>query len=293
MRSRHRGRTLGAARVVRYSTQRFGEADLVLIIAIPKSVSTSLVATLSELHHLPIATRDIRENVLMRRPIAAGFRQLALFHRRDLVEIDERVVTAIAAPGVLAKFHFPPTQRNQAQLQRVPKVVLLRDAEEIVSSYRRGEETGAWPSKSYEFAYCFSERGWQARARATGLIGELRAFADGWRAHTGAMLLLESREVIADPATALARVERYLGLEHSGETRLREERFSRGASVRRAAPRMLMRRRNLIARRMLADVSRLLVGNIEWIDGIFESRRRSKLAPVEAGAREGGGVATP
>ncbi|HEU4428627.1 MAG TPA: hypothetical protein VFT98_07725, partial [Myxococcota bacterium] len=154
-----------------------------LIIAIPKSASTALAVTLSEAHGIPIASQRIRDEWLIGAPRAPGYWQLGQFHRRDVVEIDERIARIVAARDVLAKFHFPPTPRNQAVLRDVKKVVLLRAAEEIVSAYRRGEETGAWRTKSFEFAFCFTERGWQRRAGATGLLGELRSFADGWRAH--------------------------------------------------------------------------------------------------------------
>jgi hypothetical protein len=251
-----------------------------LIVAIPKSASSALVETLAATHALSVDTRRIRDEVLLRRPIAPGYWHAAQFHRRDFVELDERVAGVLAARDRLAKFHFPPTPRNQAVLQRVPKVILLRDAEEIVSAYRRGEETGAWPTKSYEFAFCFSERGWQQRGRATGLSDELRRFAEGWRAHDGDKLVLESSELIAEPARSLARVEAYLGLPPSGLSALRHERFSRTTATR-SVPRMLWRRRMLILRRAIAEANRLVAGDAEWAHRLFESRRKSRAAPIE------------
>lgn len=253
-----------------------------LIIAIPKSASTALVSTLSAAHALPIRTKEIRDDVLLRRPIAAGYWHAAQFHRRDFVEVDEPSATVMAARDLLAKFHFPPTPRNQAVLRRIPKVVLLRDAEEIVSAYRRGEETGAWPTKSYEFAFCLTERGWQEHARKTGLTQELRAFADGWRSHDGDKLVIEAAELVAQPARTLARVEEYLGLARSELRELRRERSSRESDgSRRSLARMLWRRRGLVARRLLADTNRLISGNSGWADAFFEGRRRSRAAPPE------------
>ena len=249
-----------------------------LIIAIPKSASTALIATLSAQHGIPIETARVRDDVLLRRPIAAGYWHIAQFHRRDFVEVDERVAAVMAARERLVKFHFPPTPRNESVLRGVPKVILLRDAEEIVSAYRRGEDSGAWPAKSYEFAYCLSERSWQRRAREIGLTDELRAFADGWRAHAGDKLVLESAELLADPARALARVEAYFGLPESGLVALREERFSRAAETR-SVPRILWRRRNLIVRHAIAATNRLIAGDADWAHALFESRRRSRVAP--------------
>lgn len=251
-----------------------------LIIAIPKSASTALVSTLSAAHELPIRTREIRDDVLLRRPIAAGYWHVAQFHRRDFVEVDEAVAGVMAAGDLLVKFHFPPTPRNQAVLRQIPKVILLRDSEEIVSAYRRGEESGAWPTKSYEFAYCFTERGWQRNARKTGLARELREFAEGWHAHDGNKLVVEAAELLAEPAQTLARVEQYFGLPTSGLRELKQERFSRATDVpHRSLSRILWWRRSLIGKRLLADVNRLVAGDSRWANAYFERRRRSRVAP--------------
>jgi hypothetical protein len=246
-----------------------------LILAIPKSASTALVVTLAEAHGIPIESQRIRDEVLAGAPRAPGYWQMGQFHRRDVIEIDERIARHVAARERLAKFHFPPTPRNQAALRDVKKVVLLRDVHEIVSAYRRGDETGAWRTKSYEFAFCFSERGWQRRARATGLLSELLAFADGWRAHDGDKLVIESAELFADPAGVIARIETYLGLPLSGVATLHAERFSR-ARKKRGFAQILWRRRRLITRRLLAGANRLLAGNADWANARFERRRRAR-----------------
>lgn len=257
------------------------ERAAVLIVAIPKSASTALVATLAAAHALPIRTREVRDEVLLRRPIAPGYWHAAQFHRRDFVELDAAVAALLAERRHLVKFHFPPTARNQAALRDVPKLVLLRDAAEIVSAYRRGEETGAWPTKSYEFAYCFGERAWQARARSTGLLDELRAFAAGWRAHAGDKLVLEAAELTGDPARAIARVERYFGLAESGTRELQRERYSRASAGGRGLARLLWRRRGLFAKRLLADANRLVTGDSAWANDYLERRRKSRVAPAE------------
>lgn len=251
-----------------------------LIVALPKSASTALVATLSEQHRLPIETGRIRERLVAQRPLARGFAQIERFHRRELIELDDEVVRAVAAPGLLAKFHFPPTRNNQARLAGVPKLVLLREPEEVVAAYRRGDETRAFPLKSPEFCYCLTERGWQARARETGLLDQLRAFADGWRAHRGDMLLIEYRDLARDALGAIARAEKYLGLPQSGADSLREEKFSRAsaAAPRRSALAVLAARRGLILRRSVGDLDRLVNGDTAWSDELFERWRRGRDA---------------
>ena len=232
-----------------------------LIIAIPKSASTSLTATLSELHGLRIASAEVRSQIVARCPEAAAFRQIANFHRREVVELDARAVAAVSAPGAIVKFHFPPTENNQARLRDLPKLILLRNVEEIVSAYRRGDETGAFRLKSHEFCYCLSEQGWFARAEKFGLLAELRAFAAEWRAHDGDKLVVESAELIADPAAVLGRVESYFGLPSSGGSTLRREKFSRGPEPRPRSPlEILFARRVLIAKRLASDLRKLATG---------------------------------
>lgn len=178
-----------------------------------------MVASLGEAHGLPVGSQQLRDEDLLRRRVAPGYWHAAQFHRRDFVEIDDRIASLIAARDLLAKFHFPPTPTNQAVLRHVKKLILLRDPSQVVSAYRRGEETGSWPTKSYEFAFCFSEDSWQRRARETGLTDELRRFEEGWREHDGEKLVIESVEMVADPQGVLARVEAYFELPAYGSSR--------------------------------------------------------------------------
>lgn len=233
-----------------------------LIIAIPKSASSSLVTTLGDAHRLPVETARIRDDILQRRPVVSGFVQIARFHRRDPVDIDARVASAVSGSDAFAKFHFPPTPNNQAQLAATKKVVLLRDASSIVAAYRRGEETGAYRTRNLDFCFCLTEAGWLARARRVGFLDELERFADGWRAHAGEKLVIEYRDLVADPAGTLARVEDYWGLPRSGRTELRREKFSRNAAApRRSAAGILIARRTLMLRRLGRDVGRALFGS--------------------------------
>ncbi len=232
-----------------------------LIIAIPKSASTSLNETISELHGLPNAPARVRSEVVARCPVAPGYAQLAKFHRREVVEIDAAVVEAVCSPHSLAKYHFPPTPNNQARLQGARKLILLRDAEQIISAYRRGDATGAFRLKSHEFCYCLSEQSWHARAEKLGLQGELRAFAAGWRAHDGDKLVIESAELTADPAAVLARVEAYFGLPLSGGGALRREKYSRAPDLpQRSALAILFSRRLLLVKRLASDLRKLATG---------------------------------
>ena len=222
-----------------------------LIIAVPKSASSALIATLERIHGLPNETAQVRRGPIRRCALAHEYRQLERFHRHEVAELSEEVVAAVTRKTSLAKLHFPPTRNNQALLASSPKVILLRDPEEVVHAYQRGDETGEFKLRHPRFCFCFSQAAWMHRARELGVLDELRRFVDGWRAHAGDKLLVESRELIERPAEALARIEDYLGLTHSGAPELARVRFTRGRAARRSIPRVLWSRRKLIAQRAL------------------------------------------
>jgi hypothetical protein len=219
-----------------------------LIVAMPKSASTSLVATLSDAHGLPIASAQVRLSRLAPLPVSPGFQQLSRFHRREVVELDAGAVRDVSAPDALCKFHVAPTRNNLAKLARVPKLVLLREPEEVVCAYRRGDLSGAFPLKNAAFALCWTERDWMERAEETGLLAELRAFAAGWRAAGGDQLVLEYARVVGAPGDTLARAERYLGLDATGERTLLRRKYSRDGAARLSTARLAATRALLLAR---------------------------------------------
>ncbi len=246
----------------------------VLIVAIPKSSSSSLIATLCRAHGLPNATFSTRRRFFPHLSAAAGYPQMAHFHS-DVVEVDEAVAQAVAGKDQFSRHHFPPTPGNLARLAAIPKVVLLRDAFDIVRAYKRGDETGAFELQSHEFCFCFSERSWLDRARATGLLSELQAYADGWRAHDGDKLILDYSELIREPGRALDRVERYFHLSPSGESTLARERYSRAPTARTPnALSLLVSRRRLLLRRLLSGGSKLLLGDTAVYDKVKAAHRR-------------------
>ncbi len=232
-----------------------------LIVAVPKSASSSLVATLAALHGLRITSELIRGGKMRHCPVADGYRQLERFHRREVAEIDDAVVEAVARRGELAKLHLPPTPNNQRRLARTPKLILLRPAAEVVPAYQRGTEAGVFKLHHPSFCFCLSEAAWLDRARETGLLQELEDFVAGWRAHAGDKLLVESAELLRDPGAELARIERYFGLPASGASELARARYTR-SRPRPSVPRILFARRKLILERLAREVGGLAVPSL-------------------------------
>lgn len=225
-----------------------------LIIAVPKSASSALIATLGAAHGLPNGTERVRRGEIRKCSIADGFRELERFHRHEVAEVSDAVAAAVATRGELVKLHFPPTANNQAKLASTPKVILLREPEEVIRAYQRGDETGAFKLRHPRFCFCLSERAWMQRAIETGVLDELRAFVVGWKAHEGDKLVVESRELTRDPKNAIARIEAYFGLPPSGQSELSQVRFTRGATRRRTTPHILFARRRIIGQRISQEL---------------------------------------
>jgi len=234
----------------------------VLIVAVPKSASSSLVATLSALHGLPYESAQIRGAALRRCPVAAEFREIERFHRREVVEVDEAVVAAVSSPRSLAKLHLPPSENNQRLLEHTRKVILLREPAEVIGAYQRGTEAGVFNLHHPSFCFCLSQEEWMERARDTGVLDQLERFVAGWRDHRGDKLLVESDALKRDPAREIARIEGYLGLPLSGAQELARERYTASSAGRPSAPRILFARRKIILERIARDVGGLVVPSL-------------------------------
>ena len=185
-----------------------------LIVAVPKSASSSLVTTLCEATGKRRASPDIRRRHLRDAPAAAGFACLRRFNR-ELVEVPPAALAALAARDTVQKHHIAPTAHNRALLRGVPKVILLRPGEEVAAAYWRGYATSTWTSDVTEITRCASEAEWLAVARDMGLVAEVEAFNAGWR-EAGDGLVITHAELTADSRGTLARV-----LAHFGESAAR------------------------------------------------------------------------
>lgn len=102
-----------------------------LIIAIPKSASTSLMSTLGTIHGVPG-----RQVFFPDAPLAEGFDVLGRYHS-GVREINTTLAARFAGESAVFKQHLPPTPNNVAQLRNRKKVILLREPDAIVAAFRR------------------------------------------------------------------------------------------------------------------------------------------------------------
>lgn len=203
-----------------------------LIVAQPKSASTALLVTLGKLHDLP-ASQGFYYEAFAELEKPRDLRSLADNHF-DIRELEPNLVEKLTAPCRFTKHHIPPTPNNTDLLKGHRCVVLLRVPEEVVLAYRRGIEAGVH-NPLEAFSDCRTPDEWLDRARATGLLDDLRYFWNGWRNAPGHHLQLTYSELIKEPTESVRRIEAFWDLaETQTEIRLVRKRYSRYGRMNRA-----------------------------------------------------------
>jgi len=204
-----------------------------LIIAIPKSASTSLMATLGELHGIPA-----QQIPLSGSPPPEGVQALWKYHG-DIRELDASLAARFTVPESIFKQHIPPTPNNVKLLRGQPKVVLFRRPEEIILAYRRARRR--FISRRVEgFSVFRSDAEWLGRARENGLYQDLQNFVERWSQEPEhERLIIWYDELLRDPSAVINRIEHFWGWEITqGPVELARERYSRGGYYRLAVRNM-------------------------------------------------------
>ena len=204
-----------------------------LIVSIPKSASSSLVASLQAVTGYRRNTPKVRKQFLRPAPPPPGYSQLKRFHS-EVAEVSDEAVKTLLQPEQITKLHIVPTDNNLRQLRDVPKIVLLRPAEEVVAAYWRGMETATWTTSVKEIARCDSLDQWMQTAADMGLTDELKAFDRRWRAADGNLLVLDYQHLVTDSDAAFAAVFEYFGLDINEMPELAKVNYSKdgGAGTR-------------------------------------------------------------
>ena len=193
-----------------------------LIIAIPKSASTSLMETLGRVRNMPAKQIMHKE---LHRP-----RQMNLLYKyhSDIREYSQKLIQTFVTPGKIYKQHIPPTENNLYLLRDLKKVVLLRDPKEIIEAYWRGERVGVSDKKN-EFTHCKSLDDWLNEAAQNGLLEDLQFFKDGWLAEPNHRICyIHYQDLIKDAKGVINKIETFWGLPRTQESiDLSKKRYSR------------------------------------------------------------------
>jgi len=198
-----------------------------LICAIPKSSSTSMMQTLGELHGLSF---DQDNNNVRFLPKSEEFMFVHRYHG-CMRELNVEFVDKWTNGNMIWKNHVLPTKNNLALLDDKKKVILLRrDIMQIILAYKRAEHTNIHRRRR-EFRGCRTDQEWINRAIEIGLYSDLVKFNDKWLSHEGDKLVVYYEDVMDDQQREVNRIEGYFGLSISDNVEYAKRRWSRGGKV--------------------------------------------------------------
>jgi len=200
--------------------------DPVLIVAIPKSASTSLLRTLGRLHDIAV-----EEAHFVDLKVPDGIERLHE-HHPDIVELTSREAERVADQNKIYKQHFPPTLNNVELLRDQPVVVLLRDESEVLDAYQRAFKTYAMKKPASVDRHASGDH-WRRHAVESGLDVDLQSFTGGWTdaAHDN-LHFVDYADLVADPSVTVNAIERFWNLpETPGPIELDKARYTRSRSM--------------------------------------------------------------
>ena len=179
-----------------------------IIIAIPKSASTSLMLTLGKYHRMK-AKQDFS---FSENQIPEKCEILYRLHS-DVRELRDRDVTRLAVPNRVYKQHIYPSPNNIAKLSKVKKVVLLRPADEIIPAYKRGAiklDYSLLPGYDLDM----SDQQWLEKSKTDGLFSDLLYFNNGWKekAQPDYTLFVDYQDYLHKPQEVTNKIEEFFGL---------------------------------------------------------------------------------
>ena len=193
-----------------------------LIISIPKSASTSILKTLSNLHQI-----EGKQLYFKDYKIPEEYTQLGKYHS-DIRDFRVKDIDTFLHKDIIYKQHIPPTSNNLELLRTRRKVVLLRDPTDIVMAYYRAEKKRLHERRK-EFENVNNPDEWMQTAENIGLSAELSNFYNTWAEINDEKLIIRYEDLIKDPKRTINSIELYFGLKKTnGKIILAKERYSRG-----------------------------------------------------------------
>ncbi len=213
-----------------------------LIVAMPKTASTSLMKTLGRAWRIPA-----EQIVCPEQPVPEGYSTLARMHS-DMRILPDGMIERAKDRSVIRKQHVLPVEENLSRLSEARIVLLVRLPEDIVLAYRRGVLRGTVSNAALrEYPRDGTPREWLAQARRDGLLKQLHQFYNGWINSGLNCLTITFRHLTEAPRDAIQSIQRFWGFEQASvPSGLAKERYTRfgltGALVRRlrTAPRSLL-----------------------------------------------------
>jgi len=194
-----------------------------LIIAIPKSASTSLLKTLGKIHKL----ETTQSNEFKGNPVPDST-EILHKHHSDVREIFPENVLDFQSDSIIYKQHIYPSKNNLAQLASTKKIILLRNTQDVILAYKRGIDKKVH-NKFEGFSENMKEEEWLDSAKNLGLSSDLNNFYTIWNnINDGHTLIVHYEALIKNPSKEINRIENFLGLrETKKKIRLLKKRYTR------------------------------------------------------------------
>ncbi len=191
-----------------------------LIVATPKSASSSLLSTLASNSSM-LCQQIFFPNL----PQPDDYKILSSYHS-DIRCYPDAVIQIFASPGAIYKQHIPPTPSHLEAIGGFPVVVLQRSTREIVEAYFRAEVAGIHPPRP-DLAGVKSIDSWNRRADDIGLTNEIESFNHGWKQFEGNKIVIHKDDLVQDPLNTINRIQKFWGLSLSSSVKLKKTRYSR------------------------------------------------------------------
>lgn len=190
-----------------------------LIIAIPKSASTSLMTTLRRLHNI-----ESKQIIFPNNPFPNNCKYLYNFHS-DVRELDEKQVALFRSKKTLYKQHIFPSQNNLKRLKTLKKVILLRTPRDVVKAYYRAEKQYIHNIRT-DFQNLRTPDEWIEQAKKLGLLSDLKQYYM-WRRQDNVKIVYY-RDLISYPKKVINKIESFYDLPITRKNiSLDEKRYSR------------------------------------------------------------------
>ncbi len=194
-----------------------------LIIAIPKSASTSLMSTLGYLHDLP-ATQDFsfRNN-----SIPDKSRKIHTVHS-DIRELTPELVDKFVSKKSFFKQHIFPSTNNMKLLESHRKVVLLRDPNDILKAYLRGKKK-RFNGLPDGYHTKMTNKSMLKKAKEDGFFNDIVYFHDEWlKKNDSKTLIIFYKDYLRQTKKTINDIETFFNLEISiSEVKPLKMRYSR------------------------------------------------------------------
>lgn len=179
-----------------------------LIIAIPKSASTSLLKTLSTLHDL----KGIQDFSFNKNSYPENSIIIHTLHS-DIRELNKSLVKKFYDDNKIFKQHIFPSKNNLALLQNKKKVILLRNPDDILKSYLRGAKYN-FNSLPEGFNLKMTKKEFIKKAKKYGLYNDIDYFYSGWSslAPNEYTLFVQYQDYIKNTKSVVNEIEEFIGL---------------------------------------------------------------------------------